>query len=42
MVGDLELYFIQKLLQQDKIIKYLVEPQQKFLSAGTYEDQPSK
>lgn len=41
MVGDLELYFIQKLLQQDKFIN-LVEPQQKFLSAGTYEDQPSK
>lgn len=41
MVGDLELYFIQKLLQQDNIIN-LVEPQQKFLSAGTYEDQPSK
>lgn len=41
MVGDLELYFIQILLQQDKIIN-LVEPQQKFLSAGTHEDQPSK
>lgn len=41
MVGDLELYFIQKLLQQDKIIN-LVEPQQKFLSVGTHEDQPSK
>lgn len=41
MVGDLELYFIQKLLQQDKIIN-LVEPQQQFLSAGTYEYQPSK
>lgn len=41
MVGDLELYFIQKLLQQDKLIN-LVESQQKFLSAGTYEYQPSK
>lgn len=41
MVGDLELSFIQKLLQQDKIIN-LVEPQQKFLSAGTHEDEPLK
>lgn len=41
MVGDLELDFIQKLLQQDKIIN-LVEPRQKFLSASTHEDQPSK
>lgn len=41
MVGDLELYFIQKLLQLDKLIN-LVEPQQMFLSAGTYEYQPSK
>lgn len=41
MVGDLELYFIQKLLQQDKFIN-LAEPQQKFLSAGTHEEEPLK